>query len=182
MTTANRQHSPTMRDDRVRVHDTHEPPRTARPERDSMFDEPHRGVREPERDSRSIAGLLRELRDEAMTLVQKEMALARTEISEKVTEAQHAITTSVGGAAMLLAGLFTLAMALSAALYVAMIAFEITPAISLWAAPLIVGVVIALIGYGMVSRAKKVTRAEHWRPERTERSVRETKQWAERKM
>lgn len=178
MTTANRQHSPTIRGDRATFHETHEPPRKTDPSRA----EPAGDGRGEATDGRSLSGLLRELRDEAMTLVQKEMQLARAEIQEKISETQRAVTTSVGGAAMLLAGLFTLAIALSAALYVGMIAFEIGPAISLWAAPLIVGVVIALIGYGMVNRAKKVTRADHWRPERTERSVRETKQWAERKM
>jgi hypothetical protein len=131
---------------------------------------------------RSLASLLRELRDEAVTLIQQELALARSEISHKVSQAQRAAASSVGGVALLLAGLITICAAASAGLYVLMLELGVGPEIALWAAPLAVGIVVLLIGWAMAAQAKKVTSADHWRPERTERSVRETKQWAERKL
>jgi uncharacterized membrane protein YqjE len=176
-------HQP-LRADRERTHHDHRAdaghhgaPAETPPTAEHRATHPH-----THHESRPLSSLLRELRDEALTLVQKEFQLARVEMTEKVDEAQNAVATSIGGAALLLAGLFTLCMAVAAGVYAAMIAADIAPAISLWAAPLVVGALIALIGYAMVNRAKKVTRAEHWRPERTQRSVRETRDWAERKM
>lgn len=131
---------------------------------------------------RPIGPLLRELGDEAVTLVRKEIELARSEMNEKVQEAQHAAAASAGGVAMLVAGLITLCGAASAGLYVLMLLWNVQPAISLWVSPLVVGVIVMLIGWGMASRARKLTSARHWRPTHTERSLRETKQWAERKL
>jgi len=170
MSTVRESHRATIRDDRERLHDERRHDANAR----APFEE-------PTHETRSLSTLLRELRDEAMTLVEKEFQLAKAEISEKVDKAENALATSVGGVALMISGIFTLCLSVAAGLYVAMIALDVTPAIALWAAPLIVGLVVAIIGYAMTRRARVVTRADHWRPERTERSVRETKDWAERK-
>lgn len=145
---------------------------------------PAREPAPPERGNghRSLPSLLRELRDEAATLIQTELELARTEIAQKISEAQSAIATSAGGLALMIAGLITLCLAATAGLYVFMLALEVEPAVSLWVSPLIVGAVVLFIGWLMALRARKVASSDHWRPRRTERSVRETTRWATEKI
>ena len=60
------------------------------------------------RQSDSAAGLLRRLLDEASTLVRKEIALARVEISEALSEAKVAAISMASGGAVLFAGLLVL--------------------------------------------------------------------------
>lgn len=130
----------------------------------------------------SLASTLRDLRDEAVTLVQQEFLLARTEIAEEVESAKRAVTASLIGAGLALIGLFTLAIAATAGLYALLAVWaDVGNYTAGWLAPLIVGLVLAGIGWAMTNRLKRVGRSEHWRPARTERSLRETKRWAERK-
>lgn len=137
--------------------------------------------REQADNGRSLLALLRELRDEALTLVQQEFNLARAEVREEVREAKGALITSVVGAGVVIVGAFVLALAAAAGVYAALLMGEVSPLVAGWLAPLIVGLICTMVGLVMVIRGKKVTSAEHWRPERTERSVRETRAWAERK-
>lgn len=129
---------------------------------------------------RSIPTLLRELRDEAYGLVQQELLLARSEIAREVDEATSAIKTSVMGAVMLVVGLVILAIAASAGVYAAMLEGGMSPLVAGWLAPLIIAVVALIAGGVMMQQARTVTSAKHWRPERTEQSLRETREWAGR--
>jgi hypothetical protein len=132
-------------------------------------------------DQRSLPGLLRDLRDEALALVQQEFRLARAEVAQEVDSARRAIRDSVVGMVFVNVGVFTLALALAAGVYAALLVADVGPLIAGWLAPLIVGLIALMVGLVMVNRAKSVTSADHWRPQRTEQSLRETKRWAERK-
>lgn len=132
--------------------------------------------------SRPLPTLLKELRDEVITLARQEFKLAKCEIAEEVESAQRALVTSLIGAGVLVVGGVVLALAASAAVYAGLLVGGVQPLVSGWLAPLIVGLVCTMIGLVMVNRAKRATTAEHWRPTHTERSLRETRDWAERKM
>lgn len=132
--------------------------------------------------ARSLPDLLRELRDEALTLVQQEVHLARTEVAEKIDDAQRVLAASALGLALLMAGLVTLTLGAAAALYAGLVALDVAPMTAGWVSPVAVGIVVIAIGAALASRAKKLGDADHWRPKRTERSVRETRDWAERKV
>jgi len=132
--------------------------------------------------TRSVPELLRELRDDAIDLARQEVHLARQEISEKINQAQQDLTAAAVGAALAMAGLVTLVLGLAAALYAGLLVLDVQPLLAGWIAPIAVGLVVLVIGALMATRAKKVTKADHWRPERTERSVRETGRWAENKI
>lgn len=138
--------------------------------------------RSPEHGDRSLAALLRELRDDAADLVQQEFNLARTEIAEEVRAAKGAVASSAVGASLLLTGLIMLAITASAAIYAALWVSGVDPLLAGWLAPLIVSLVVLMVGLVMLTRAKKFTEADHWRPTKTEQSLRETKRWAERKV
>lgn len=131
---------------------------------------------------RSFVGLLRDLRDESITLIQEEISLARTEIQEKISEARSGAISMATGAAVLGAGLLMLLFAAAAGLYAAMLTMEVSPMIAGWLAPLIVGALVAIIGGALLAAGKRKVEPSNLRPERTERSLRETGAWAERKV
>lgn len=135
----------------------------------------------PARD-RSVVGLLRDLRNESINLVRDEIRLAGAELQEKVNEARKGAISAATGAAILGAGLFMILLAAAAGLYAAMWAMEVDPLISGWLAPLLVGIVVLITGWAMLAAGKKKMEPSNLRPERTERSLRETGAWAERKV
>jgi hypothetical protein len=97
-------------------------------------------------DSGSIPQLLRRLVDDVATLVRKELALATSEISHAVDDAKQGAISMVTGGAVLYLGIVFLLAAVMLALALFM------PG---WAAALIVGGVVTLIGVVMVMGGKK---------------------------
>lgn len=133
-------------------------------------------------DGRSITALIRELRDETMILLRQEVALAKTELSEKAARAgRNAAYLAVGGA-VAYAGVFFLLLAVTAAILLGLEALGLGLGVTLWLAPLIVGGVVALIGYGLVQKGISTLRHETAVPEKTKDSMQENKRWLQDKM
>jgi drug/metabolite transporter (DMT)-like permease len=107
---------------------------------------------------RSVPDLLGDLVAQATTLMRQEVQLARAEISEKVSSVGAAIGAMAVGGILLLAALVILLQAAVAAL----VEYAGLPATI---AALIVGVVVALVGYvalhGAMSRLKSSTLVPH---------------------
>lgn len=132
--------------------------------------------------ARPMMDLIRELRDESMTLVRQEVALAKTEVSEKVSRVgSNSAQLAVGGA-IAYAGLLFLLVAATAGLYVGLVAMDLSHMTAGWLAPLIIGAIVALIGYAMVQKALNTLKSEPLVPERTAESLRDDKEWLERKV
>ncbi len=131
---------------------------------------------------RSLSDLVRDLRDETFLLVRQEVALARTEMSEKASKVgRNVIYTAVGGA-IGFAGLMILLLAATAGVFVALLQGGVDSEIALWLAPLIVGAVVALVGYIFFQKGISTLKHESAAPERTIRSLKEDKQWLKRSM
>lgn len=94
----------------------------------------------------SVPHLLRQLVDDVATLVRKELALATSEISKSVDDAKTGAVSMVTGGAVLYLGIVYLLAAATLALALFM------PG---WAAALIVGGVVTLVGAVMVMGGKK---------------------------
>lgn len=133
-------------------------------------------------DGRSITGLLRELRDETTILLRQEVALAKTEISEKASRAGRNAAYLATGGLIVYAGALFLLLAATAALLVGLEAMGVDRGITLWLAPLIVGGVVALVGYGLVQKGITTLKHESLVPEKTKESVQENKQWLQDRM
>lgn len=114
-----------------------------------------------------IPGLLRQLMADVATLFRKELALAASEINQSVTEAKHGASSMVSGGAVLFAGVLFLLGAAAAGLALIMAA---------WAALLIVGGVVAVIGLIMVKGGQKKLEAHSFAPDRTVESLRKDKE------
>lgn len=134
-------------------------------------------------DRPSVGQLLKDLRDESGTLLRQEVALAKTEISEKVaTAGRNAASIAVGGAVALAGLLFVLA-AIAFGLYSLMTrTLDVSPGLAMWLAPLIVGVVVGLIGYAMVQKGLSTLKRMSPVPEKTVQTLKEDKQWLTNKV
>jgi positive regulator of sigma E activity len=109
-----------------------------------------------------MADLLGQLGGDIATLVRKETELVRAEISEKVSSAGKAVVDLAAGALLLVAALLVLLQALVLALSKIM-----DPT---WAA-LLVGVVVAGVGYFMVRTGTKMLSLKGLSPDRSARQL-----------
>jgi hypothetical protein len=114
-------------------------------------------------DRRSILSLLKRLTDDVTTLFRKEIALAQSETSDALDRAKTGASAMAVGGAVLFAGLIYILGAAVAGLAEVM---------EVWLASLIVGAVVALIGYVMLQRGKARIEPAAMKPERTAAALR----------
>jgi hypothetical protein len=127
---------------------------------------------------RSIGELFGQLSQDMTLLVRQEVQLARTEMSEKLSRfTTNLISVATGGFVAYLGGL-----ALVAAL---ILAIRDLANISLALSALIVGAILAIVGYVMLQRGMKELKASDIAPRRTVenikddvQSIKEDVQWA----
>ncbi len=117
----------------------------------------------------SLGELFAELSRETTTLVRQEIALAKTEVTQKATRLAKDIGFLVVGGAVIYAGL----LAILAAIIVLLAA--VIPA---WLAALLVGVVVAGVGFGMVQKGRQALTHEDLAPRETVEQLRESAEWA----
>ncbi len=130
-------------------------------------------------DSRGISDLIKDLRDESMHLLRQEVNLAKTEIGEKAhffanQGAKVAVGLGVLGIGAL--GLLSAAAFLIGGLLDWLFDDLNNPA-AIGLGFLIVGTLVAIIGYTMYQSAKSRLTREPVAPERTIQSLKDDKQW-----
>ncbi|MFL5333016.1 MAG: phage holin family protein [Geminicoccaceae bacterium] len=115
-------------------------------------------------DSRSIGELLRDLANDSTALIRQELTLARTEAQEKLHQSITAVILMVAGGFLGFAALIVLLDAL---------VYGLTEAgLERWLAALIVGGVVAAIGFLLVRKGQNDLSATRLTPDRTAASVR----------
>jgi hypothetical protein len=131
---------------------------------------------------RPVTELMRELRDDALTLVRQEVDLARVELSEKASRvARHSGYLAIGGL-IAYAGLHFLLLSAVVGLYLALVINGMSRADSGWLSPLIVGGILGAIGTVLVAKAVATLKSEPLLPRRTIESLKEDKAWAKEKV
>jgi xanthine/uracil permease len=133
------------------------------------------------REERSIGQLLKELRDETTTLLRQEVDLAKTEMSEKALRTGRNLgSLAMGGGVAFLGALALLA----AVIYGLTSVFNqfMSVGVAVWLAPLIVGLVLAAIGYSLVQKALATLRQESLTPQKTTQTLQENKEWLKARM
>jgi len=133
----------------------------------------HTSTRPTEPQPDSTTGLLSRLVDEVSTLLRKELALAKAELSESINEAKLGAISLAAGGAVLFAALLVLLAAATLAL---------SHVVSDWLAALIIGVITAVVGFVMLQSGKKKFEATHLKPERTQDALRRDKDMVERRI
>ena len=130
----------------------------------------------------SVPALLRELRDETTTLLRQEVSLAKAELKENASRlTSHAVQVAVGGF-VAYAGIIVLLIGIGHLLGALLERFGVSEGVAQWLAPTIVGLAVALIGWGMLSRAKNAMAHDDLVPRRTVDSLRTNKEWAQSKL
>jgi xanthine/uracil permease len=133
------------------------------------------------REERSIGQLLKALRDETTTLLRQEVDLAKTEMSEKASR----VGSNLGSLAMGGGVAFLGALALLAAVVYGLTSILnqfMSVGVAIWLAPLIVGLVLAGIGYSLVQKALATLRQESLTPRKTTQTLQENKEWLKARM
>jgi predicted phage tail protein len=130
-----------------------------------------------DKSEKSLPTVFSDMTRDMVDLVRQEIALARAEVSQKISTAQAALTSVAIGAAIALAGLFIILQAVVNA-----VAMMLPPNLAPWLAPLLVGAVIAIIGYAMIKGGSSKLQAENMVPQRTVDSLRRDKAVAEEKV
>jgi len=124
---------------------------------------------ERERDG-SVSQLISGIVGDAQVLVRQEIALARQEISEEISNAKQAsIKLGIAGGVLAIGGLlliFALAQALADLLN--------WPT---WAGYALVGVVLAIVGYFLLTAAQKQIKDVRPIPEQTVETLKENVEW-----
>ena len=120
-------------------------------------------------DERSLGELFGDLARDMGTLVSQELALARTELTEKASQVGKDIAMLAVGGLVAYAGLLAIVAAL-----IVLIADRGVP---LWVSALVVGLVVAGIGYLLVQRGISALRRQDFTPRQTIQSLKEDTQW-----
>jgi hypothetical protein len=130
----------------------------------------------PVAEERSLGQILRELRDESSELLRKEVSLAKVEMSEKASRVGANLGSVAVGGAVAFAGALAL---LAAVVFGLTSLFEkfMSPGVAVWLAPLLVGIVLAFVGYGMIQKALAALKHESITPTQTTESLKENKEW-----
>ena len=130
----------------------------------------------------SIPVLLRDLRDETTTLLRQEVALAKTELKENASRMTgHAMHIAIGGF-VAYAGIIVLLIGIGHLLGAVLMKAGMDPQLAQWLAPALVGLVVAIIGWVMLSKARHAIAHDDLAPRQTIDSLRDNKQWAQSKL
>jgi len=121
-------------------------------------------------DGRSLGDLFGDLARDMGTLVSQEIALARTELTEKASRVGKDLGVLAVGGLVAYAGLL--------AIIAAVILLIATWGVPLWVSALIVGAIVAGIGALLVQRALAALKQQDLTPRQTIDSIKEDTQWA----
>ncbi len=132
--------------------------------------------------SPSIVGILRDLREDGATLLHQEIELAKAEMSEKAAElVENAVQLSIGGF-VAYAGAIIVLLGIADLVATGFVHLGLGQNISMWLARTLIGLIVAAVGFVMVTRAKKTFTESVLMPEKTISSVKENSAWAEHKI
>ena len=121
------------------------------------------------RDDRTLGELFSELAQETSALVRQEVILAKTEMGQKASRAGRHVGVLAAGGAVAYAGLLAILAA------VIVLLDNVMP---LWLSALLVGIVVAVVGYILVRRAIDALKREDFAPRETMQTLKEDQQWA----
>lgn len=134
------------------------------------------------RHDRPITDLLRELRDESTALFRQEVALAKAEMSAKASRLGRGVAMAGAGGAIAYAGLLFVLLGINYLIVWGLVEAGVGSDIAMWVAPLVLGLIVAGIGYAMYASAQKKLKETSPVPHRTVQSIEENKEWLKRKI
>ena len=122
------------------------------------------------KDERSIGELFADLAKESSVLVRQEVALAKAELTQKAGKVGKDIGFLAVGGLVLYAGLL--------AIIAAIIIVLGTIGVPWWLSALVVGLVVAGVGYFLVQKGLDALKRENIAPRQTIETLKEDAEWA----
>jgi hypothetical protein len=127
-----------------------------------------------ERDDRSLGDLFGRLANQVSTLVRQEIALARTETTARASAVGRDVALIAAGGALLYAALLVVLGAI--------VLLLIDAGLDGWIAALLVGVLVALVGGGLVLVGRDRLKAADVAPRRTIETLQDDADWAKERL
>ena len=118
---------------------------------------------------RSLGDLFSQLTHDLSTLLRQEVMLAKTELSQKASKAGKDVGFLAVGGAIAYAGFLVI---------LAGIILALGLVLPWWASALIVGVVVAAIGYILIRKGQTALKQADLTPKQTIETLKEDQQWA----
>lgn len=122
------------------------------------------------RDERSIGDLLKDLFQDLSTLVRQEINLAKTEMTQKASRAGKNVGFLAAGGAVAYAGFLAVLAGIIALL-------AQIPFVPVWLSALVVGLVVAGVGYFLVRKGLTALQEEEPVPQETVETLKEDREW-----
>src|SRR5919205_2367746 len=119
-------------------------------------------------EERSLGDLFSQLTHDLSTLIRQEVMLAKTELSQKASEAGKDVGLLAVGGALAYAGFLVILAGIVLALGVVL---------PWWASALIVGVVVAAIGYFLIRKGQTAIKQANLPSKQTIETLKEQQQW-----
>ena len=123
---------------------------------------------EQPKDERSVGELLSDLTKELSTLFRQEVTLAKTEMTQKASKAGKDVAFLAVGGAVAYAGFLAI---------LAGVILVLGLVLPWWLSALIVGVVVAAIGYFLIHKGQTALKQIDLTPHETAETLKEDKQW-----
>jgi hypothetical protein len=127
-----------------------------------------------EHDDRSLGDLFGRLANQVSTLVRQEIALARTETTARASAVGRDVALIAAGGALLYAALLVVLGAI--------VLLLIDAGLDGWIAALLVGVLVALVGGGLVLVGRDRLKAADVAPRRTIETLQDDAEWAKERL
>lgn len=125
------------------------------------------------KEERSLGDLFSELAGETSTLVREEVALAQQEIAQKAVIAGKSVGSLVIGGAVAYAAMLAILTAAIAGL---------SSFIPVWLAALVVGIVVGIVAFMLISPALAALKKLELAPRETVKTLKEDAQWLKKQM
>ena len=120
------------------------------------------------RDDRTLGELFSELAQETSTLVRQEVNLAKTEMSQKASRVGKDVGFLAAGGVVAYAGLLAI---------LAGVIVLLGQVIPMWLSALLVGLVVAAVGYFLIKKGLDALKREDVAPRQTMETLKEDGQW-----
>lgn len=130
----------------------------------------------------SMGTLIKQLRDDTTTLVKDEIALAKTELAENAKRTGRNLGFLAAGGLVAFVALIMLLMGLAKGVAALLIGMEISPFVAELLGYLIIAVAVGIIAGILISKALQALQNNPLSPEKTIKTLKEDKQWAQEKI
>jgi hypothetical protein len=133
-------------------------------------------------DQPTIAELLKNLREESTLLLREELALAKKEISEKISITVRNLTYIVAGSLVAYSALTFSLLAVSSLISQALAHQGVSTGWAIFLGLLIVALIVGVVSVGMILKGTEAVNKSSLVPEKTVETLKEDKTWAQNKI